>query len=57
MLKFNGQGGMLAQASKMRAALDALTPDFLYLAKGSRVAHNMLLEWKVACSIRTRRCR
>ena len=49
-IKLRGQGGLVAHLPQLQDTLRELAPDVLYDVEGSRVGHNMLMEWKEACS-------
>ena len=49
-IKLHGPGGLIAHLPQLRQTLEELAPDIIYDVEDSRVGHNLLLEWKVACS-------
>jgi len=49
-IKLLGPGGLTAHLPALRDTLRQIAPDILYDVEGSRVGHNMLMEWKMACS-------
>ncbi|KAL1495404.1 hypothetical protein AB1Y20_016772 [Prymnesium parvum] len=48
-VKLRGPAGLAAHLPRLRRALEDLSVDLLYDAPGSRVAHNLLMEWKATC--------